>query len=291
MRIVIAGVSGQVGSRLKMVLSPDHDIIGYDIHTLDITDFDAVKKAITSLKPNIVINAAAWTDVDGCAKDPQRAIAVNAIGAQNLAIAAYEVDAPVLQLSSNEVFSGDAKRPYGEYDQRAAVNPYGHSKLVAERAVAQTNPRHYIVRFSWLFAHGGHNFIHAILNAARAGKSLRVVVDEVSNPTYNADLVDAMVQLIHTGRYGTYHLPNEGVISRYAFARYVLDKVGFGDVPIAPISRHQWHRPSIPPLYTGLQNEFARQLGITMRPWQAAVDAFLEAENLLAPAPETSTNP
>ncbi|MEL7434466.1 MAG: dTDP-4-dehydrorhamnose reductase [Chloroflexota bacterium] len=288
MRIVIAGVSGQVGSRLKTVLSSDHDIIGYDIQTLDITDFSAVKRAITPLKPDIVINAAAWTDVDGCAKDPQRAIAVNAIGAQNLAIAAYDVNASILQLSSNEVFAGDAKRPYGEYDHRSAVNPYGHSKLVGERAVAQTNPRHYIVRFSWLFAHGGHNFIHAILNAARAGKSLRVVVDEVSNPTYNTDLVDALVALIQTGRYGTYHLPNEGAISRYTFARYLLDKAGFDDVPIAPISRHEWHRPSTPPLYTGLQNTFARQLGITMRSWESAVDTFLEAENLLAPVQKNS---
>ena len=281
MRILVTGAKGKLGSQLVRILSSSHDVTGYDSDDLDITNFPLVKTVIGQLKPQLVINAAAWTDVDGCAKNPEKAIAINGYGAQNLAIATHEINAAIMQISSNEVFDGKLNRPYYEYDVTNPVNPYGYSKMVGENSVLQTNPRHYIVRTSWLFAHGGRNFIHAILGAADAGKQLKVVIDEVANPTYNDDLADAMSKLIETGRYGIYHLCNAGYTSRYHFARYFLDKAGFNHIDIGRISHHEWARPSTPPVYTSLANLSAKNLGIEMRDWREAVDTFLEKENLL----------
>lgn len=281
MQILITGAKGQLGSRLMTVLSKNHDVTGYDITDLDICNFPMVQSIINEMKPQLVINAAAWTDVDGCAKNPEKAIAINGYGAQNLAIATQEINASIMHISSNEVFDGKMNRPYYEYDAMNPVNSYGYSKMVGEKSVAQTNPRHYIVRTSWLFAHGGHNFIHAILGAVKAGKNLKVVVDEVANPTYNNDLVDAIAQLIETQRYGIYHFSNSGSTSRYNFAHYLLDKAGFQHIEIGRISRNEWARPSTPPVYTSMANLNARNLGIELRDWREAVDTFLEKENLI----------
>jgi dTDP-4-dehydrorhamnose reductase len=196
-------------------------------------------------------------------------------------LAAAHVGAAVLYVSSNEVFEGKSGRPYREYDLTNPTNPYAYSKWVGERAILNINPKHYIVRTSWLFAHGGKNFIQSILSAAQAGKRLRVVTDEVANPTYNDDLAEAITRLIATERYGIYHLVNEGACSRWTFARYALDKAGFADTPVEQIMSREWPRTSVPPAYSSLSNLAARQLSITLRPWQEAVDAFLEKEELL----------
>lgn len=286
MNVLITGAAGRLGGRLRELLRSAHiihsvDVVRADgIDALDITDFMSVRTNLDDLQPDLVLHAAAWTDVDGCARDPDRAIEVNGYGAQNMAIAAAEVGAAILYVSSNEVFDGRCCSPYREYDPTSPANPYGYSKLVGERAVVAANPRHYIVRTAWLFAHGGRNFIQSILAAAQQGKSLRVVTDEVANPTYNFDLADAIAHLVETGRYGTYHLTNEGACSRYAFARYVLDKAGYADTPIEAISSSEWLRDSVPPTYAALANSAGKGIGITLRPWQEAVDAFLGTENL-----------
>lgn len=285
MRILVTGALGRLGGRLVELLTPEHEqVTGIDIDDLDITDFAATKTFITDLKPEIVLHPAAWTDVDGCAREPEKAMQINGYGAQNVAAAASSVGAAVLYISSNEVFRGDQNTPYYEYDPYGPVNPYGYSKMVGERGVTAVNPQHYIVRTSWLFAHGGKNFIQAILGAVAAGKQLRVVTNEVAHPTYTNDLAEAIAKLIQTGRYGTYHLVNEGACSRYAFARYALDRAGHTDVPVQPIVSSEWPRASVPPDYTALANVAGRMVGVTLRPWQAAVDAFLEKEGLLAPA-------
>lgn len=288
MRIMVTGAAGRLGGRLMQVLKKrGHDVTGLDmveaelVHLIDITDFDAVHKFIYANRPEIVIHAAAWTDVDGCAREPEKAIVANGFGAQHMALAAAAVNAAVLYVSSNEVFDGGSSRPYYEYDLTNPINPYGYSKWVGERAVTSLNPRHYVVRTSWLFAHGGKNFIQAVLNAAQAGKPLRVVTNEVANPTYNDDLADAIAALIETGRFGIYHLVNDGACSRYQFARYFLDKTGFAGMPVQPISLQEYQRPSTPPAYAALFNLAGRHTGITLRPWQEAVDAFLEKEGLL----------
>jgi dTDP-4-dehydrorhamnose reductase len=281
MRILVTGAVGRLGRKLVQVFSQHHDVTGIDIQELDITDFQATKAFITQLSPDLVIHPAAWTDVDGCAREPQRAIVVNGFGAQHVALGAAAVSAAIVYVSTNEVFDGQRETPYYEYDTPNPVNPYGYSKWVGEQAVQRVNPKHYIVRTSWLFAHGGVNFIQKVLEVARIGKPLKIVTDEVANPTYNDDLVDAIQALIETERYGIYHLVNEGACSRYDFARYFLDKAGFQNTPIESILLSDWPRASMPPKFSPLCNLAGKQISIILRHWQEAVDVFLEKEGFL----------
>lgn len=283
MRILLTGAAGNLGTQLLLRLAGRHDVIGTDVvseasHILDLTDYAATRALIRQISPEIVLHPAAWTDVNGCAREPQKALQVNGIATAHLAAITKQLGIPILYISSNEVFDGKLDRPYSEIDQPNPINAYGYSKWYGERAIAQVNPQHYIVRSAWLFAHGGGNFVHAILNAARAGKHLRVVTNEVANPTYTNDLAEAIAQLIETERFGSYHLVNEGAVSRWQFARAILDHAGYADTPIERISRHEWQRPSLPPEYTALANVAGSSIGIALRPWRDALRAFLAAE-------------
>lgn len=280
MRILITGAAGRLGSSLKDYLRA-HTVIGADVADFDIANFAAAREFVAESRPDLVIHPAAWTDVDGCARDPEKAIRVNGYGAQNIALAAAAVDAAVMYISTNEVFDGKAERPYFEYDTPAPVNPYGYSKWVGEQVVTRATPRHYIVRTSWLFAHGGRNFIQTILDAAREGRPLRVVTDEIASPTYTEDLAEAIARLTETGRYGIYHLVNEGQASRYDFARHILDTSGY-NTHIEPITADQWVRASTPPRFSPLRNLTGAMLGITLRDWRSAVHAFMEREGIKA---------
>ncbi len=287
MRILVTGAAGRLGGKLLTVLAArghqvtGADIVGDNVARLDIGDFEATRQFVGDLHPDVVVHPAAWTDVDGCAREPEKAIAINGFGTQHVALAAANVGAAVLYVSSNEVFDGASGCPYREYDVTNPINPYAYSKWVGERALVNVNPKHYIVRTAWLFAHGGKNFIQAILNAAQAGKRLRVVSDEVGNPTYNDDLAEAIGKLLESGRYGIYHFVNEGACSRYEFARYFLDKAGLKiHLPrksVLPNGRVLLCHPPTP----ALTNLAGKHIGITLRPWQEAVDEFLAKEGLL----------
>lgn len=280
MRILVTGARGRLGGRLVERLSGQHEVIGAGSSDFDVANYAAAMGFVRAARPELIIHAAAWTDVDGCARDPQRAVHVNGFGAQHMALAAQSVDAALVYVSTNEVFDGETTHPYGEYAAPRPINAYGYSKYVGEQTVMSLCPRHYVVRTAWVFAHGGKNFVHTMLNAARAGSPLRVVVNEVANPTYNDDLAGAIARLIEMERYGIYHFTNEGACSRYAFARYILDRAGYADTPIAPIMAAQWQRPSTPPRWSALANEAGGLLGIRLRGWREAVDAFLETEGL-----------
>lgn len=281
MKIFITGAAGKLGRQLARQLMKDHDVIGADIHKLDVTDYRACQRMIRAVAPDIVLHPAAWTDVDGCARNPRQALLINGVGAHNIAASAAQLGIPILYVSSNEVFDGRLNRPYTELDVPNPVNPYGYSKWYGERAVMQSSPRHYIVRTAWLFAHGGSNFVQAILKAAKAKKSLRVVTNEVANPTYANDVASAVAALIQTQRYGSYHFVNEGAVSRWDFARRILDRSGFQDTPIERISHHEWQRPSLAPEYTELANIAGASIGIRLRPWQESLQAFLQAEEAM----------
>ena len=285
MRALITGAAGRLGSQLRLQLANSCDLITTDVVgdinlKADLTDYDACRRLLHDAAPDIILHAAAWTDVDGCARDPQRALAANGLATAHLAALTTSRGISILYISSNEVFDGELGLPYAEYDRPNPINPYGYSKWYGERAIAQVNPRHYIVRTSWLFAHGGGNFIQAILAAAGAGKPLQVVTNEVANPTYATDLAAAIAALIESERYGVYHLVNEGAVSRWGFARRILNCAGFADTPIARISRHEWPRSSLPPEQTALSNIAGASIGIHLRPWHEALRAFLDAEGL-----------
>lgn len=278
MRIIVTGAGGNLGHTLVDLLNPIHDVIGLDHGDLEITNRVQVLERIKHLEPELVINTAALTNVDYCAENPDHALQINGYSVKNLVLGCQAVNAELLQISTNEVFDGTNTKSYLEYDATNPINPYGYSKLVAERIVSDLLPKHYIVRTSWLFAHGGRNFIQAVLNRAESGQSLRVVVNEVASPTYTTDLAEAIAQLIDTQSYGTYHLVNEGRASRWVFARYILDIVGYENVSVERISSYEYQRASTPPEYGVLRNFAAAQLGIQLRNWREAVEAFLQAE-------------
>lgn len=280
MHIVITGAQGRLGGMLADRLTPAHTITGLDLPEYDLANPASVDQ-IAAMRPDLVIHCAAWTDVDGNAREPERAMRINAFGTKHVALACQRVNAPLLHISTNEVFDGKQHTPYAEYDAANPINPYGQSKWAAEQIVRELLPQHYIVRISWLIAHGGRNFVHAILDRARQGQPLRVVTNEIAAPTYNNDLVEGLVRLMDTGHFGTYHLTNAGHVSRWGLARFVLDNAGFPHVPIERIVLAQYPRPSTPPEYGVLENHAAALLGITLRPWQEAVRAFLATEGLL----------
>ncbi len=283
MRMLVTGANGQLGRRLVVQLhNQGHDVTGADvvaddadITPLDITNDDQVRRVFEAVEPDVVIHCAALTAVDYCAEHPDEALVINGLGTQTIALACQAHEAALLYVSTNEVFDGHVYREYLEYDRPNPINPYGYSKWVGEQAVRDLVARHYIVRTSWLFAPGGRNFLHTILRLVRAGKPLRVVTNEVGCPTYGPDLAAAIVQLIATGHYGIYHLANSGHTSRYAFARHLLDLAGYTSTPITPITLAEFPRASQPPEYAILRNMAAARLGISLRPWQAALEAFV----------------
>ena len=276
MRALVTGYRGQLGQALMRHLQEGHDATGIDLPEHDITDRSRVAAAFDDAQPEVVVHAAALTHVDYCAQHPDEALRINGGGTQNVALSCQQRAIPLLYVSTNEVFDGQADSPYQEYDRPNPVNPYGYSKYVGEQMVRQHLTRFTIVRTAWLYASGGTNFIHKIVARAKEGQPLRVVTDEVGSPTYAEDLAQAIVRLIETESCGVYHLVNEGACSRYEFAQEILRAAGLGDVPIESITSDAFERPSTPPPYSPLRNVFGTLAGVTLRPWQEAVAEFVQ---------------
>jgi dTDP-4-dehydrorhamnose reductase len=272
MRVVITGHNGQLGRQLAAAFA-DQDLLKLDLPCDDITRPDIVE-CIAAFRPDLVIHSAAYTDVDGCERDPELAFRVNAWGTQNVALGAQRVGAAMLYISTNEIFDGAQRDAYREWDRPNPMSVYARTKAAGEQMVRDlTGGRFYIARIAWLFGPGGVNFITKILDAARKGP-LRVAVDEIGNPTYAPDLARAVVQLTASGHYGVYHLTNTGFCSRYEFAAETLRFAGL-NVPVTPILSAEWPRPSRPPLHAILANTAGASLGITMRPWREALAEYV----------------
>jgi dTDP-4-dehydrorhamnose reductase len=275
MRILITGGAGQLGTALQAELT-QHVLFPIDLPQVDITDRQVLFANVADTKPDLIIHCAAYTNVDGCAKDPALAYKVNGLGTQNVALACQQFGATMVHISTNEVFAGDNPAGYEEWMPLSAVNPYGRSKAAAEVHVKNILSNFYIVRLSWLFAPGGRNFIHAILDRARRTGQLRVVTDEVGCPTYSVDLAKAIGQLIETGQYGIYHFVNSGSCSRWAFANEILRLAGLTDVVNTPILGKEFKRPSTPPPFGTLHNIAGKAIGIELRPWQEALAEYIQ---------------
>jgi len=273
MRILITGANGQLGIALQRALG-DHDLTLIDLPEVDITDREALAAVFAAAGPELVVHCAAYTDVDGCARNPELAYRVNATGTQNVALACQSAGAALVHISTNEVFAGDEPGGYEEWMPLAPRNPYGRSKAAAEAHVRALLGRAYIVRTAWLYAPGGRNFIHAILRRARETGTVRVVTDEVGNPTYAPDLAAAIAQLIATRQYGTYHFVNSGACSRWAFANEILRQAGVAATNV-PILSSAYPRASTPPPFAALPNRAGAALGITLRPWPEALADYL----------------
>lgn len=277
MHILITGANGQLGRALQATLQGS-TLTLIDLPEVDITTAGTIADVVRQSRPDLVIHCAAYTNVDGCARDPELAYRVNAFGTQNVALACQAANIPMVHVSSNEVFSGTDPGGYEEWRPLSPRNPYGRSKAAAERHVRALLNRYYIVRTAWLYAPGGRNFIHAILRRAREEGAVRVVTDEVGNPTYAVDLAQAIAHLITTEQYGIYHLVNSGACSRWAFANEILRQAGLTDVVNTPILSSAFSRPSSPPPFGALHNRNGLALGITLRPWQEALADYLRDE-------------
>ncbi|MCL4264442.1 MAG: dTDP-4-dehydrorhamnose reductase [Anaerolineae bacterium] len=277
MRILITGGNGQLGTALPAVLT-EHEVTAVGKNQLDITDKAAVFMAVSTTRPDLLIHCAAYTNVDGCAREPELAYRVNGLGTQNIALACQQFGAEMVHISTNEVFSGQEPGGYEEWMARNPVNGYGRSKAAAESHVQNILNRTYIVRTAWLYAPGGRNFIHAILNRARDTGQVRVVTDEIGNPTYVHDLAAAIAQLIETHQYGIYHFVNSGACSRWQFANEILRLAGLTHVTNTPILSKEFVRQSTPPPFGALHNVAGAALGITLRPWPEALADYMSRD-------------
>ena len=273
MRIAITGHRGQLGTELQDALA-GAELLGLDLPEHDITDPASIAAAIVEFRPDVVIHAAAMTNVDGCEREPETAYRVNTLGTHNVAIACVHCGASMAHVSTNDVFNGKLGRPYYEWDTPSPQSVYAQSKTAAEFYVRTLLNRFYIVRTSWLYAKGGENFVTKIIRAADQHGQLRVVTDEVATPTYAPDLAKAIAQLIHTGHYGIYHFANSGFCSRYEWARRILELSGRATIPVEPITADQWQRDAPPPLYAPIPNFTGAALGITLRPWDEALQDY-----------------
>lgn len=275
MKILLTGSKGMLGHDLIRILSHKHQIVATDIGDLDVTNLDQTIASIRNNKPDTVIHAAAYTNVDGCEGNADLAFQVNGLGARNVAIACQETGAAMVYFSSDYVFDGEKGSPYLEYDSTNPKSIYGQSKLWGEKLVKEILPRHYIIRTSWLFGSNGKNFVHTMLDLAKKKPELRVVDDQVGSPTYTLDLASAVAQMIVNPGFGTFHLTNQDTCSWYDFAREIFSLAGM-TVNIRPIDSQELNRPAYRPKYSVLENYIWRLEGYApLRSYKEALADFM----------------
>jgi len=274
MRVLITGARGMLGTELVSSGPAGWDVTGVDIQDGDLSDREVAAQLVAAHAPQVVIHCAAWTDVDGCTRDPGRAMVLNGCATGNVAAACRDAGARLIYISTDYVFAGDLDRPYTEADEPRPLNPYGESKLAGERAAAKL-PDHLIVRTQWLFGPAGKNFIATIVRAAHTHDALRVVADEWGSPTYARDLAAGLWQLAPTPTTGIVHLTNSGVCTWHELATRAIADAGL-DVKIEPIPSSDWGSSTVRPRYSPLDNRRWRELGFApLRPWQDAVDEYV----------------
>ncbi len=274
MKIVVIGAKGMLGSELARMLAREHEVIAWDVDEIDITDRAGTLNRVTALRPDLIVNVAALVDVEVCEKQPDAAWNVNAVGSQNLALAARALSADYLLISTDYVFDGAAKEDYNEFSSPNPINQYGKSKLAGERLAAAIWPRTYIVRTSWLFGHRPKNYVERVLTAADNDGVVRMAEDQLESPTYVPHVASAIGALIPTGAYGTYHATSRGACTRLEFARYVLSKAG-RTVPLEKLESAV-ARAARRPARTVLDCRLFRLVtGHELPFWQSGVDEYL----------------
>ncbi len=276
MKILVLGYKGMLGTDLMARLG-GHSLTGKDVDDFDITSAADCRDIIGENAPDIVINAAAFTDVDGCETREETAFAVNASGVKNVALACREGNIRIMHFSTDYVFDGTGDRPYKEDDPCNPINAYGRSKLQGELYLKEFSKNYTLVRTSWLYGRHGKNFVKAILQRAKNSQPLEVVTDQIGSPTYTPDLAGAVKVLAEGGHTGTFNVTNRGSCSWYEFARRILDLSGFEDVAIKPITSDLLERKAMRPKNSLLSGEkFAGATGKTLRFWQIALRDYLE---------------
>jgi len=280
MKILVTGAGGMLGTDLVARLGGGPDVIGVTRNEYDILDLQSIREYTAGLKPDWIVHCAAFTNVDGCEKEPDKAFSVNADGARNVAKAAWGVGARMAFVSTDYVYDGKAGRPYVETDRVSPMSVYGRSKLKGEYEVAKVLPDALIVRTSWLFGVNGPNFVEAILGQVGKKDELRVVSDQVGSPTYTPDLADAIARLIEAGAGGIVHVSNDGACSWYEYALKILELAGIRGTRVLPISTAELGRPAARPAYSVLSKEkYYRLTGHRMRGWADALAEYIRTRD------------
>lgn len=275
----MTGAGGQLGTDLVRTLraSDGESVLAPTHAALDVTDADALAAAV--LGCDVVINAAAWTDVDGAESFPEAAYAVNATAPAHLAAACTDAGATLIHVSTDYVFAGDATAPYREEDPIAPRSVYGASKAEGERAVLSTGARAYVVRTAWLYGATGGNFVTTMARLERERDVIDVVDDQRGSPTWSADLASGLVTLARSrAAPGIYHTANAGDTTWYGLARAVFGELGADPDRVRPTTTDRFPRPAPRPAYSVLGQQKWRAAGLPpLRPWRAALAAAFDA--------------
>lgn len=289
MKVLIIGSKGQLGTELLRCLESgkselgaipnvyrDAEIIGMDIDTLDITDRRKTMSFVREQRPDTVINCAGYTHVDGCETNQDLAYQANAIGPRNLAMAAEQIGAKLLHISSDYVFCGDEPTSRREYDLPHPVSVYGKTKLAGEDYVKSFCRRWFVIRTAWLYGYYGKNFVKAIEKKARETGSVTVVNDQFGNPTNAADLAHHILKIAATEEYGIYHCTGNGQCSWYEFAKKIIEYAGI-HATVTPCSSYEYPSPTKRPAHSALDNMMLRlTVGDEMRNWEDALKAYFK---------------
>lgn len=282
MRILVIGASGMLGSDLVKHLGGLHEVVGAGKSQIEITDREATIGAINSLSPAIVINTAAYTDVDGCESDREKAFMVNRNGAGNVAMGCRKINAKLIHISTDYIFDGRKNKPYVEDDEPHPLNIYGLSKLEGEKEIRKVLPLngYLIVRTSWLFGKNGKNFISTILKLSKEKDELKVVNDQIGSPTYTIDLSEAIERLINNNATGIVNVTNSGECSWYDYAIEILRLSGNDRVRVLPIKTEESERAAPRPPYSVLNNGRYRAItGHSIRHWRDALREYIRTMN------------
>ena len=289
MKILITGCKGQLGSELQNIIKTgraeigqvsktikESEVVTLDIDELDITNLIEVKNKIDYLKPDIVINCAAATNVDGCESNENFAFMVNSIGPRNLAISCEEIDAKLVQISTDYVFAGTGDKPLTEYDLVSPNSVYGKTKLLGENYVREFSSKYFIVRTAWLYGCVGHNFVYTIGRLGNEKNYIHVVNDQRGNPTNANDLAYHILKLIETEEYGVYHCTGKGECTWYEFAKMIIIFSG-EKCEVKPCTSEEYKTPAKRPKYSSLDNMMLRNtVGDEMRDWKDALKSFVD---------------
>jgi dTDP-4-dehydrorhamnose reductase len=270
--ILVVGANGMLGSDLIALLGDRGQ--GVDIADIDITSLESVMKVFRDLKPEVVINCAAYTDVDGCESNIEAAMAVNGEGVGHLAMACRDIGVLLVQVSTDYIFDGDKGTPYVEDDAPCPLSIYGESKLAGEMNAAFC-PEHLIVRTQWLYGLHGKNFVETMLRLGAEKDELNVVDDQIGSPTWTVDLARAIIALIDGGCRGIYHAANSEYCSWNDFAKAIFEEAGL-IVSVRPMTTTELNRPARRPLYSTLEcSKLTGDTGFQPQTWRNALQEYL----------------
>ena len=274
--ILVVGANGMLGRDMLALIGDTAR--GVDIDEIDITSLESTERIIRTLKPEAVINCAAYTDVDGCETSAEKAMQVNGEGVAHLAMATREIGARLVHVSTDYVFDGGKGSPYVEDDAPCPLGVYGESKLAGELNAA-FNPDHLIVRTQWLYGLHGKNFVETMLRLAVEKDEIAVVDDQVGSPTWTVDLSQAILALLKTGGRGIYHAANSGFCSWNEFARAIFEEAGLS-VKVRGMTTDELNRPARRPLYSTLDcSKLEQDAGFRPQPWRSALKTYLQLRN------------